>query len=78
MNAPLHREMPAGLLDAQRALSDVTARWDGDIVRQLRRTGRARRSVGWAWTTAGATAAAAAPATPARRRKERRSMSGSP
>lgn len=35
MNAPLHREMPAGLLDAQRALSDVTARWDGDIVRQI-------------------------------------------
>lgn len=35
MNAPLHREMPAGLLDAGRALSDVTARWDGDIVRQI-------------------------------------------
>ena len=35
MNAPLHREMPAGLLDAERALSDVTAQWDGDIVKQL-------------------------------------------
>lgn len=35
MNAPLHREIPAGLLDAERALSDVTAQWDGDIVRQL-------------------------------------------
>ncbi|QNK70290.1 M20 family metallopeptidase [Variovorax sp. PAMC26660] len=35
MNAPLHREMPAGTLDAARALSDVTAQWDGDIVRQL-------------------------------------------
>ena len=36
MNAPLHREMPAAaLLDADRALADVTARWDGDILRQL-------------------------------------------
>ena len=35
MNAPLHREMPAGTLDAERALSDVSAQWDGDIVRQL-------------------------------------------
>lgn len=35
MNAPLHREMPTGLLDAERALSEVTARWDGDIVRQI-------------------------------------------
>ncbi len=35
MNAPLHREMPAGTLDAERALSDVTAQWDGDIVKQL-------------------------------------------
>ena len=35
MNAPLHREMPAGVLHAERALSDVTAAWDGDIVRQL-------------------------------------------
>src|SRR5215207_7578749 len=35
MNAPLHREMPSGLLDAERALSDVSTRWDQDIVRQL-------------------------------------------
>src|SRR5689334_13016862 len=35
MNAPLHREMPAGLLDAERALSDVSAQWDGDILKQL-------------------------------------------
>ncbi|MET0543616.1 MAG: peptidase M20, partial [Variovorax sp.] len=35
MNAPLHREIPAGQLDAERALSDVSAKWDGDIVKQL-------------------------------------------
>ena len=35
MNAPLHREMPAGFLDAERALSDVTTQWDTDIVKQL-------------------------------------------
>lgn len=35
MNAPLHREIPAGLLDAARALSDVSAQWDGDIVQQI-------------------------------------------
>jgi len=35
MNAPLHREMPAGALDAERALSDVTTKWDTDILRQL-------------------------------------------
>ena len=35
MNAPLHREIPAGLLDADRALADVSSKWDGDIVRQL-------------------------------------------
>ena len=35
MNAPLHREMPNGLLDAGRALSQVTAQWDDDIVGQL-------------------------------------------
>ena len=35
MNAPLHREMPSGLLDAERALADVSAQWDADIVRQL-------------------------------------------
>jgi acetylornithine deacetylase/succinyl-diaminopimelate desuccinylase-like protein len=35
MNAPLHREIPAGLLDAAQALSQVSAQWDGDIVRQI-------------------------------------------
>jgi acetylornithine deacetylase/succinyl-diaminopimelate desuccinylase-like protein len=35
MNAPAHREMPAGTLDAAHALAHVTRAWDGDIVRQL-------------------------------------------
>jgi acetylornithine deacetylase/succinyl-diaminopimelate desuccinylase-like protein len=35
MNAPLHREIPAGALDAARVLSDVSSKWDQDIVRQL-------------------------------------------
>jgi acetylornithine deacetylase/succinyl-diaminopimelate desuccinylase-like protein len=35
MNAPLHREMPADILDAAQALSQVTRQWDSDIVRQL-------------------------------------------
>ena len=35
MNAPLHREIPAGILDAAQMLSHVTAQWDGDIVQQL-------------------------------------------
>jgi hypothetical protein len=35
MNAPLHREIPAGLLDATQALSDVSAQWDCDIVKQI-------------------------------------------
>ncbi len=36
MNAPLHREMPASaLLDPERALAQVSAQWDNDIVRQL-------------------------------------------
>jgi acetylornithine deacetylase/succinyl-diaminopimelate desuccinylase-like protein len=35
MNAPLHREIPAGLLDDTQALSDVSAQWDRDIVRQI-------------------------------------------
>ncbi len=35
MNAPLHREMPAGTLDATRLQSEIDAQWDGDIVRQL-------------------------------------------
>lgn len=35
MNAPLHREMPDGTLDAAAALSHATSQWDSDIVRQL-------------------------------------------
>ncbi len=35
MNAPLHKEMPAGSLDAAQALAQVSAQWDGDIVRQI-------------------------------------------
>ncbi len=35
MNAPLHREIPASILNASQALSQVTAQWDGDIVKQL-------------------------------------------
>lgn len=35
MNALLHRELPATLLDSARALDQVTRQWDGDIVRQL-------------------------------------------
>ena len=35
MNAPLHREMPNGLLDAAAALDQISRQWDDDIVRQL-------------------------------------------
>ncbi len=35
MNAPLHREMPGGALDAAAALAHATNQWDSDIVRQL-------------------------------------------
>ncbi|MDB5843558.1 MAG: peptidase, partial [Polaromonas sp.] len=35
MNAPLHREIPADILNAAQALSQVSAQWDGDIVGQL-------------------------------------------
>ncbi|MDP3709025.1 MAG: M20 family metallopeptidase [Polaromonas sp.] len=38
MNAPLqnlHREIPASILNAAQALSQVTTQWDDDIVRQL-------------------------------------------
>ncbi|MBC7608898.1 MAG: peptidase M20, partial [Polaromonas sp.] len=35
MNAPLHREIPADILNSAQALSQVTAQWDGDIVRQI-------------------------------------------
>jgi hypothetical protein len=36
MNAPLHREMPDGLLDSARALNDVTQAWDRTIVPELK------------------------------------------
>ena len=35
MNAPLHREIPAYILNAAQALTQVTDQWDGDIVKQL-------------------------------------------
>ena len=35
MNAPLHKEIPAHILDAAKALSQVSAQWDGDIVQQI-------------------------------------------
>ncbi len=35
MNAPLHREIPADVLNAAQALSHITAQWDGDIVQQI-------------------------------------------
>ena len=35
MNAPLHREIPAHILNAEKALSQVTAQWDGDILKQI-------------------------------------------
>lgn len=35
MNAPLHREIPAALLDSTAVLAQVTDQWDRDIVRQL-------------------------------------------
>lgn len=35
MNAPLHREVPAAVLDSAAVLSQVSSQWDRDIVRQL-------------------------------------------
>ena len=35
MNAPLHREIPASILNAAQVLSQVTAQWDDDIVQRL-------------------------------------------
>ncbi len=35
MNAPLHKEMPAGLLNAETALRDVTQTWDSKILKEL-------------------------------------------
>ena len=36
MNAPLHKEFPAGVLDDALALRQTTAQWDSDIVGQLK------------------------------------------
>ena len=35
MNAPLHREIPASILNAAIAQTQIDAQWDGDIVKQL-------------------------------------------
>ena len=35
MNAPLHKEIPADILNAAKALSQVSAQWDSDIVTQI-------------------------------------------
>jgi acetylornithine deacetylase/succinyl-diaminopimelate desuccinylase-like protein len=35
MNAPLHKEIPADLLNAAQAMSQVSAQWDADIVQQI-------------------------------------------
>ena len=35
MNAPLHKEIPADILNAAQALSQVSAQWDSDIVQQI-------------------------------------------
>ena len=37
MNAPLHREMPAGQLDSAQALNHVTQAWDGTILSELKK-----------------------------------------
>jgi len=35
MNAPLHRAIPADILNAAQALSQISAQWDDDILKQL-------------------------------------------
>ena len=35
MSAPIHHEVPPGVLNAARALDQVSRQWDGDILRQL-------------------------------------------
>ena len=35
MNAPLHREIPASILNAATAQTQIDAQWDGDIIKQL-------------------------------------------
>jgi acetylornithine deacetylase/succinyl-diaminopimelate desuccinylase-like protein len=37
MNAPLHREMPAGQLDSAQALREVTQAWDASILPELKK-----------------------------------------
>ena len=37
MNAPLHREMPAGHLDSAQALAEVTQRWQSSILPELKK-----------------------------------------
>jgi len=36
MNAPLHREMPAGTLDSAQALAEVSQAWDRSILPDLK------------------------------------------
>ena len=36
MNAPLHKEFPAVLLNDAQALAQASAQWDGDIVERLK------------------------------------------
>ena len=36
MNAPLHKEIPAAVLDDAHALAQASAQWDSDIVAQLK------------------------------------------
>jgi hypothetical protein len=35
MNAPIHKELPAHLLNAEKALRDVTQSWDSQILKEL-------------------------------------------
>ena len=35
MNAPLHREIPAAILNAAQAISQINAQWDNDLVGQI-------------------------------------------
>ncbi len=35
MNAPIHKELPAHLLNAETALRDVTQSWDSSILKEL-------------------------------------------
>ena len=35
MNAPIHKELPSHLLNAEKALRDVTQSWDTSILKEL-------------------------------------------